>query len=200
VQDERIVERLFLGSSAREDGRECLPLCLKQCQGHLIASFKKAAEKAAETSKQECMEDPAASKQLKAIANATVSLFRLEAQASACKQEWKWDGIKAVAGAMDNCDSGVKRETHQALAEMLRSFVENSPENAEGLITSSAMKKLLPYVETPEQYDVPQDMLVHCFVVLEACLKSGKSFAQKDDVQRALEKSRPAVQKSVSLA
>lgn len=169
---------------------------LKLCTRSLIGLLKNAQEMGAEKYKEDSMEDPAASKEVKAIGHATVALFRLSAAAE-LKKEWKWDGIKTATLCLDVLDSGIKREAQQAIAWMMNSFMEDAPDNdnAEGLIGQGITFKLCPYVAEPEKYDVPKDMLVHAFFVLEQCVNSGKDFNNKTDVEAAIVKARAAVQK-----
>ena len=70
--------------------------------------LKKAAEVAYKKFSEENIEDAAASKDIKAIAHATASLFKLEPHGTACKQQWKCDGIEDALKATNCCDSGVK--------------------------------------------------------------------------------------------
>lgn len=164
---------------------------LKQCQQSLVALLRKAQEKAAQSFWESDTENDKASKEIVAIALATVALFKLEEYATECKQEFKNSGGIVVAlKVMDTETSGIKWEAKQALAWVLALFVESqrghNVDNIETILESRGNLLLARYVENASKYAVPRDMQAHCRTVLEACLRYGKEVTNADDIQRAL--------------
>jgi hypothetical protein len=160
---------------------------LKQCQRNLVELLKKAEEKAAQTFAEDGMECDTSSKEAKAIALATVALFKLENYAPECKQELKKSGGIAIAlKAMETETSGIKRDAMQSLAWMLSMFVDDSPDNVQSIIANGGTFLLVRYVEDASKYDVPKDMQAHCRALLEACLQHGKDVKNAADIQKAL--------------
>jgi hypothetical protein len=160
---------------------------LKQCQRNLVELLKKAEEKAAQTFAEDGMECDTSSKEAKAIALATVALFKLENYAPECKQELKKSGGIAIAlKAMETETSGIKRDAMQPLAWMLSMFVDDSPDNVQSIIANGGTFLLVRYVEDASKYDVPKDMQAHCRALLEACLQHGKDVKNAADIQKAL--------------
>lgn len=171
---------------------------LRQCQRRLVILLNKAQEKAANSYWEDNKDCDISSREVEAIALATIALFKLENHSKVCKQELKESGgIVAALKAMKPETSGIKREAKQSLAWMLSSYLDNSPENVEGILASGSIyvnNVLCPYVEEPAKCNASEDMQVYCRTVLEACLQHGDLSRMKslDDIQRAIDKSRQA--------
>lgn len=160
---------------------------LKQCQRNLIMLLKKAQEKAARIFAEDGMECDTSSKEAKAIALATVALFKLESYAPECKQELKKSGGVAIAlKAMDTEASGIKRDAMQSLSWMLSMFVDDSPDNVQSIIATGGTFLLVRYVEDASKYDVSKDMQAHCRALLEACLQHGTEVKNEADIKKTL--------------
>lgn len=167
---------------------------LKACLRNLVTLLQKAQEKGAKTFAEDSMECDPASKEAKAIALATVAIFKLQGHATECKEEFKKSGGIAIAlKAMETQDSGIKRDSMQALALLLSLFVDNSPDNVESFIAGGGTFVFVKYVEDASKYDVPKEMQTHCRAVLQSCLQHGLMARQMSDgnvmtIQKALAK------------
>jgi len=189
------------GLSALPDARD-----LRQCQSQLVTLLKQAQERAAvsvkgpqrqfgdeETPHMEC---ETSSEETKAIANATIALFKLENHGFECKDEFKKAGgidisLKAMdKGLSEHINSGISHEAMESLAQLLLLLLDGHPDNIESIIASGGHFTLVPYVADPTKHNIPKDMHGHCRAVLEACLQYDPHIINKLDIRRAYEGSR----------
>jgi len=176
---------------------------LKQCQHNLVVLLGKAQENSVLKYMEDSIVCDTFPTEAKAIALATVALFKLDGRppksfgeyGTECMQEFKKRaGIKIALRALDTIEitqilfnaNRTNHEAMQALGYMLSLLVDKPctvhAEDAESFLNDGGQLLLKRYQSNPLESEVTSDMLLHCRPVLEACLQYGRIGKVQDDI------------------
>jgi len=158
---------------------------VKKCQNQLGLLLKKVLAEANRAYMKEFIECDTSSKEAKAIALATMSLFQLEIHCADCKLELVKSGGTQSAVMSLKSDSGLKADAKDALASMLSSFVAQNFDKVDSIVANNGIKIMLEYVQDKA---TPKSSKTYMASVLKACLAHGKNIANQDEMQAVLQK------------
>jgi len=150
---------------------------VKQCQNQLGHLLKKVQAQASRTYFKEFIECANSSKEAKAIAMATKSLFQLEMHCADCKTELVKSGGTQSAVLCLKSDSGLIVDAKDALAHMLSSFVDQKFNQVGSIMANGGVKILIEYAQDKA---TPKSSKPYVASVLKACLASGKNIASQE--------------------
>lgn len=157
---------------------------VKQCQEHLGAWMKAQIKAEHVYLAKNYTEDAVFSMMTKAIALATIALFKVENCATDCKRAMNKAGGVAVAATMLGDFTGISPDAKQALAQMLNSYVDQNSESVENITANRGIPALLQFLEAPSSSVAARG---HIHAVLEACMTRDNKIANTSDIKNAIE-------------